>query len=96
MLGENILEEIAVDDVTDPTDSSPLKFPNPVREGYLRAQEFHRLSAADRWKQIAELMEIGMSMVQSSPRRGEIERRMDAQEAEWRRLQQKVFSQYGD
>jgi hypothetical protein len=96
MLSENIPRETTVNDVTIPTDSLTVKFPNPAREAYLRAQEFHRLSPDDRWKQIAELMEFGMSMVQSSPRREEIERRMEAQEAEWRRLQQKVFSHYGD
>jgi hypothetical protein len=40
-------------------------------------------------------MEIGMNMVRDSSRREEIERLMEAQEVEWRRLQQKVFSQYG-
>jgi hypothetical protein len=39
-------------------------------------------------------MEIGMKIVHCSPRRAEIERRMEAQEAEWRRLQQKVFREY--
>jgi hypothetical protein len=50
------------------------------------AQEFRRLSPEERWKQITELMEIGMNMVRTSPRRAEIERRMEAQEAEWRNL----------
>ena len=36
-----------------------------------------------------------MNMVHASPRRAEIERRMEAQEAEWQQLQRKVFSQYG-
>jgi hypothetical protein len=96
MLSENIREEITVNDDTNPTNSLPLKFPNPVREAYLRAQEFHRLSPDDRWTQIAELMEIGMNIVHCSPRRAEIERRMEAQEVQWQQLQQKVFSQYGD
>ena len=100
MFSENIVErvaaeEITVNDVTNPTNSSPLEFPNPAREAHRRAQEFQRLSPEDRWNQIAELMEIGMKMVHSSPRRQEIERRMEAQELEWQRLQQKVFSEYG-
>jgi len=53
------------------------------------------LSSEERWKQIAELTEIGMNLVHSSPRRAEIERRMEAQEEEWKRVQQEVFSKYG-
>jgi hypothetical protein len=93
-LSEDVLEEMPVNEITDPTTALPLKFPNPAREAYRRAQEFQRLSPEDRWNHIAELMEIGMKMVRSSPRRQEIERRMEAQELEWRRLQQKVFSEY--
>ena len=33
-----------------------------------------------------------MDMVRTSPRRAEIERRMEAQETEWQQLQRKVFS----
>lgn len=79
----------------DPATGSPLKFPNPAEEAYARAQEFRRLSPEERWKQISELMEIGMNMVRNSPKRAETERRMEAQEAEWQRLQEKLFSQYG-
>jgi hypothetical protein len=88
--------EIKVSDVTDSITGLRLQFPNRAREAHLRAQEFHRLSPADRLKQIAELMEAGMSMLHGSPRRVEIERRMEAQEAEWRRLQQEVFNKYVD
>ena len=81
--------------VIDPATGLPLKFPNPAEEAYARAQEFRQLAPEDRWKQIVELMEIGMNMVRNSPRRVEIERRMEAQETEWQQLQRKVFSQYG-
>jgi hypothetical protein len=83
-------------DLIDPATGLPLKFPDSTAEAYARAQEFRRLSPEERWKQIAELMEIGMNMVHRSPRRAEIERRMEAQELEWQRLQRKVFSQYGE
>lgn len=84
-----------MNDVIDSATGSPLRFPDPAEEAYARAREFRRLSSEDRWRQIAELMEIGMDMVRHSPRRAEIERRLEAQEAEWRELQRKVFSQYG-
>ena len=84
-----------MNDVTDPVTGLPLRFPNAADEIRARTQEFRRLSPKERWKQIAELMEIGMNMVRTSPRRAEIERRMEAQEAEWKQLQRRVFSQYG-
>jgi hypothetical protein len=90
-----ISEEVSVNKVIDPVTGLPLRFPKPGAEAYARAQEFRRLSPDERWKQIADLMEIGMNMVHASPRRAEIERRMEAQEVEWKRLQQRVFSQYG-
>jgi hypothetical protein len=88
-------ETIIVNDVIDPATGLPLKFPERAEEVYARAQEFRRLSPDERWRQIGGLMEIGMNMVRNSPRRADIERRMEAQEAEWQRLQRKVFSQYG-
>jgi len=84
-----------VNDVIDPATGLPLEFPNPAEEAYARAKEFRRLSPEERLKQIAELMEIGMNMIRNSPRRAEIERRMEAQEVEWQQLQRKVFGQYG-
>jgi len=35
-----------------------------------------------------------MNMVRTSPRRAEIERRMEAEEAEWKRIQLELFNQY--
>ena len=84
-----------MNDIIDPATGLPLKFPSSADEMYARAQEFRRLSPDERWKQITDLMEFGMNMVHASPRRAEIERRMEAQEAEWQQLQRKVFSEYG-
>lgn len=81
--------------VNDPATGLPLKLPDAAEEAYARAQEFRRLSSEDRWKQIAQLMEIGRSMVRESPRRAEIERRMEAQETEWQRLQRELFDKHG-
>ena len=84
-----------MDEVREVATGFLLKFPNPASESFARAQEFRRLTPEERWKQIGELMELGMNMVRNSPKRAEIERRMEAQEAEWQRLQAKVFRQYG-
>jgi hypothetical protein len=82
-------------DIIDPLTGLPLRFPRPADEANARAQEFRRLPADERWKQISQLMEIGMNMVRNSPRRAEIENRLEAQEAEWQRVQRELFSQYG-
>ena len=85
-----------VDEVIDRAEGLPLKFPNRAKEARASARaEFRRLSPEERLKQIMELMEIGMNMVRRSPRRAEIERRMEAQELEWQLLQRKVFSDHG-
>jgi len=84
-----------MNDLIDPAIHLCLKFAKPAEEAYARAQEFRRLPPEERWKQIAALMELGLNMVRNSPRRAEIEHRMEAQEAEWQLLQRKVFSQYG-
>jgi len=83
-----------MNDIIDSASWLPFRFPDPAEEAYARAQEFRRLLPDERWKQIAGLMEIGMNIVHRSPRRVEIERRLEAQEAEWQQLQRKVFSQY--
>ncbi len=71
-----------MNDIIDSASGLPLRFPDPAEEAYARAQEFRRLLPDERWKQIAGLMEIGMNMVHRSPRRAEIERRLEAQESE--------------
>jgi hypothetical protein len=85
---------MAVNPIVEPDSESLLIFPNSADEAYARAQEFRRLSPEERWKQILELMEIGLTMVRNLPRRAEIERRMEAEEEEWRRLQQELFRQH--
>jgi DNA polymerase III psi subunit len=84
-----------MDNSVDVAGSEPLAFPSTAKEARSRAMEFRRLTADERWKEIADLMEIGMNMVRSSPRRAEIEKRMEAQEAEWQQIQQRLFSQHG-
>lgn len=73
----------------------PLRFPDPRMETYARAQEFRRLSPDRRWQEIAGVMEFGWWMMSSSPRREAILRRWEADEADWQRLQQNLFVQYG-
>jgi hypothetical protein len=73
----------------------PPRFPDPREEAYRRAQEFRRLPPEGRWREIAALMEWGLNLARSSPRRAAIERLWQAQEEEWQRLQQELFVQYG-
>jgi hypothetical protein len=73
----------------------PLRFPDPREEAYARAQEFRRLSPDRRWQEIASVMEFGLWMARNSPRREAIERRWEAEEADWQRLQRSLVAQYG-
>ncbi len=73
----------------------PLRFPDPREEAYARAQQFRRLPPDGRWQEIAALMEWGLNLARSAPRRAAIEQRWAAQEAEWQRLQQTLFVHHG-
>ncbi len=84
-----------MNDDIDPNPELPFTFPDPANVARQRAEEFRRLSPDERWEQIASVAELGLSMVRSSPRRAEIEKRWAAQEAEWREIQKKLFEQHG-
>ena len=73
----------------------PLSFPDARAEAYDRAQEFRRLPPEGRWQEIAALMEWGLNLARSSPRRAAIEQRWLAQEEEWQRLQNQLFRHRG-
>ena len=73
----------------------PWKFPDPHEEARKRAAEFQRLSPDDRWREIAALFAFGWATVKASPRRAEIEARMEEQEREWQRIQKELFARHG-
>jgi hypothetical protein len=73
----------------------PLQFPDAKEEARRRAAEFQRLSAEERWREMAALWAFGWAVVRSSPRRAAIEDRMQDQENEWRRIQEELFSRHG-
>jgi hypothetical protein len=75
--------------------SLPLQFPDHQEVARERAEAFQRLSSSERWNEMAAMMAFGWGMVKASPRRAEIERRMQDQEEEWRRIQRQLFAQYG-
>jgi hypothetical protein len=82
------------DIVVEPT-GLPLRFPDQRAEARARAEEFRRLAPEGRWREIAALMALGLSMAQASPRRAAIAERWEAEEAEWRRLQRTEFAKHG-
>jgi hypothetical protein len=69
----------------------PPDFPEPPR---YTAQEFQRLSPYERFKELARIHELGMAIIKSSPDREAIERQMEEDELEWRRIQQEIFDRY--
>jgi hypothetical protein len=72
----------------------PLKLPDHLEEARKRAQEFQRLSPDEKWQKIAELFANGWAIVKASPHRAAIERRIEEDEKEWRRIQKELFSRY--
>jgi hypothetical protein len=74
---------------------TPLRFPDPRAEAHARAQEFGRLSSDERFAEIAALMAAGFRMVRHSPRRDAILKRWDEEEANWQRIQRKLFEEHG-
>jgi hypothetical protein len=73
----------------------PYRFPDPREEAYRRGCEFRKLSSTERWRQIADLMALGWSMVAASPNRTRIEQHMADQEAEAQRIQRELFRRHG-
>jgi hypothetical protein len=73
----------------------PLEFPDPMEEAARRAREFQRLSPEERWREMAALMAFGWAMVRSSPQRDVIEKRMQEQELQWRKIQKELFARHG-
>ena len=73
----------------------PLKFPDPMEEARKRCQAFQRLSAAERWRAIQDVIESGMVLIRSSPHRAAIERVTAEREREWKQIQQELFRRHG-
>jgi hypothetical protein len=73
----------------------PFQFPDPSEEAHRRAAEFQSLNPDQRWREMAALMAFGWAMVRSSPRRADIENRMNEQEVRWQKLQQELFARHG-
>ena len=71
------------------------RFPDPREEAHRRAQEFQRLSVAERWAEVAAMMAFGWAMVASSPKRPMIEQRMAEQEVDAQRIQRELFQRHG-
>jgi hypothetical protein len=86
---------MSMDEIITDEAGLPLRFPDWRAEAYARAQEFRRLSSDERWAEIASLMSAGHRMVQLSPRRDEILKRWEEEEANWQRIQRKLFEQHG-
>jgi hypothetical protein len=50
------------------------------------------LSSDDRWKQIVGLMQFAATVMETSPERERIRAFKEAQEAEWQRIQKRLFA----
>lgn len=77
IMGEMVMSD--GDDRRESPSPFPAAFPSHWKIARERGLAFQKLSASERFDQIAALMELGMTMIRNSPHRGAIERRMRAQ-----------------
>jgi len=69
-------------------------FPDPRNDAVDRMKAFQSLSPTARWETLAAVIDIGWKLINASPHREAILRRMDKNEEEWRRVQRELFSRY--
>jgi len=69
-------------------------FPDPRKDAVERMKAFQSLSSHARWESLAAVIDIGWKLINASPHREAILRRMDEREEERRQIQQNLFAQY--
>lgn len=73
-----------------------LTFPDWRAEAFARAEEFRRLPAEVRLRDITAMMAWGLEMVRKSPRRAAIEAAWQEQESQWQERHRKVIAEHGN
>ena len=71
-----------------------LVFPDPRQEAAERAREFQARCPDERWQAIFDAMAFGLAVARQSPRRAEIERRWDEDEADFHRIQRELIARH--
>jgi hypothetical protein len=72
----------------------PYRFPSEADKIFEEAQAFRRLSPTERFLQILELIDFGVTMLEQSPNREAAERVRQEQEDEWQRLQKEFLARH--
>jgi hypothetical protein len=73
----------------------PIRFPHPADVIAEEAERFRRLTPAEQAREFAEVIEVGIRQLQSSPRRAEIEAELLTGELAWQAAQRRVFKRNG-
>ena len=73
----------------------PWQFPDPLDQARRRADEFQRLSANDRVRQLLDTIETGMVLIHESPNRRAVHQMFLDRESEWQRIQAELFQKHG-
>jgi hypothetical protein len=71
------------------------KFPDHQEESRRRAEAFQQLTPAERWQEMGALFSFGWRMVNDSPHREEILKRMEENELHWRKIQEELITRHG-
>jgi hypothetical protein len=73
----------------------PYNFPDSRAEAFRQAQEFQRLSVADRVAAMLDTIATGMYLLSVSPRRAEMDRVFLEREAAWQGIQKELIRRHG-
>src|SRR5437762_1102283 len=73
----------------------PVQFPHPADVIAEEAERFRRLSPAERGREFAEVLEVGMRQLQDNPRRAEVEALILDSELAWQEAQRRVIERHG-
>ena len=75
--------------------SETLRFPDPMDEMRRRGEEFQRLPAEERWRDMAAMSAFGWQLVRSSPNRAAIEQKMNEDELHSQQIQRAIIERHG-
>ena len=71
-----------------------IRFPSEAETIRRDAEAFRRLSPAERFRVLGDMIAAGRKLMRNSPRRDFAERQREADEAEWQRIQKELFARH--
>ena len=73
----------------------PYRFPDPLAKAARRADEFQRLPRDEKLRQLFDVIQTGLVLLQDSAHRKVSDRLFLQRAADWQRIQRELFSRHG-